>query len=137
MRFPIWTAPGDPTPPHPHSRLPPSLLRLSWQLMPGSPRGGANLAPPTITSFPLPPCPSLLCVSCAPDRDGCEEGDQGEVRGWGIARTPATQKGRGTSGGEGASRGPVSPLLRRGFAGSPVALGEGGRSGWWGAEETG
>lgn len=93
--------------------------------MPGSPRGGANLAPPTITSSPLPPRPSLLCVSCAPDRDGCEEGDQGEVRGWGLARTPATKKGRGTSGGEGARREAASPPLGEGFAGSPVALGEG------------
>lgn len=83
MRFQIWTLRRDPTPPRPHSGLPRSP-RLSWQPVPGSPRGGANPAPPT-TSFPLPACPSLLCVSCAPDRDGCEARDQGEAGGWGIA----------------------------------------------------
>lgn len=51
---------------------------------PALPGAVPTLLPPT-TSFPLPGCPFLLCVSCAPDRDGCEERDQGEVWGWSIA----------------------------------------------------
>lgn len=49
-----------PHPIAPHSELPPSL-RLSWQPVPGSPRGGANPAPPH--HFLPPPSLSLppLC----------------------------------------------------------------------------
>lgn len=56
MQFQIWTLRRDPTPPRPHSGLPLSP-RLSWQPVPGSPRGGANLAPPH--HFLPPPC---LCL---------------------------------------------------------------------------
>lgn len=41
-----------PHPPYPHSQLPSNLPRLSWQPVPGSPRGGANPAPP---HYLLPP----------------------------------------------------------------------------------
>ena len=60
MQFPNWTPSRDPTPQHPHAGLPPSL-RLSWQPVPGSPRGGANPAPPH--HFLPPPSLSLppLC----------------------------------------------------------------------------
>lgn len=117
------TAPGCssqfgplPTPPYHPQPPPPASCRAAsgchGNPCPSLPEAVPTLLPPT-TSFPLPPSPSLLCVSCAPDRDGCEERDQGEVWGWGIARRPLTKRGRDTSGGEGASRrgAPSSPTL--------------------------
>lgn len=66
MQFPNWTPSRDPTPPHPHAGLPPSL-RLSWQPVPGSPRGGANPAPPhhflPPPSLSLPPTPPARSLS--------------------------------------------------------------------------
>jgi hypothetical protein len=103
-------------PPLPPPTPPPASCRAASRChgnpCPSLPEAVPTLLPPT-TSFPLPPSPSLLCVSCAPDRDGCEERDQGEVWGWGIARRPLTKRGRDTSGGEGAGRrgAPSSPTL--------------------------
>lgn len=82
MQFPIWTPPQDPTPRTPTQ----GCFRACGchgNPCPALPGAVPTVFPPTISS--PPPCPSLLCVSCAPDRDGCEERDQGEVWGWGIA----------------------------------------------------